>query len=244
MKNLQVAFTIDFDWASEAVLEYALKPFLSQQVPITLFATHNSHWLEQAAFNKSNVEIEIHPNFCDYSSHGNTQQEVFEYCKNIRSEGIGFRCHKYHTDNDIQEYYKKQGYVYMSNICTDLQYVRPFVNRTGLIEIPIYMEDGGFLFQKHVLNLDDVICNIPQQNATIVFLFHPMHLAFNSYSFSIMQNFKRSLTIQEYQNLSFDDIYQKRGTQKGIKDLFEEIFNWTEKNNIKKVLLKNVAYAK
>jgi len=246
MKNVQIAFTMDFDWASEAVIEYSLRQVVESKIPITLFATHNSIWINQQAVDNDNIELEIHPNFCRNSTHGNTQEEVFAFCNTIKSEKKGFRCHRFFNNNDIQEYYKKQGFIYSSNICTDLEYVKPFINRVGLKEIPIYMEDGGFLFQKHSLNLKTFLSKIPlhedsNSTITIVLLFHPMHLAFNSNSYLEMKNFKQSLSIRQYQNITFDEIRRKRGSVMGIGDLFEEIYNWSEAQGIDKVLLKDVA---
>jgi len=68
----------------------------------------------------------------------------------------------------------------------------------GLLSIPIFMEDGGFLFQKHKLCLDTILKKLPSKG-TIVFLFHPMHLALNSNNFDTMKTLKNSLTIDEYQ---------------------------------------------
>lgn len=242
---VQFAFTMDYDWASEAVLEYSLQHIIESNIPITLFATHDSSWINQMSIGNNNIEIEIHPNFCPNSSHGGTFNEVFSFCNNIRSDKKGFRCHKFYSINEVQEHYKEQGYLYSSNICADLEYIRPFRNRCGLIEIPIYMEDGGFLFQGHSIDIKTVISNIPYEEVdsgivTIVFLFHPMHLAFNSNSFAAMKELKQSLTIQEYQNLSFEEIYCKRGKHIGINDLFEDVYNWSEAKGIKKVLLNSI----
>jgi hypothetical protein len=68
-----------------------------------------------------------------------------------------------------------------------------------------------------------------------------MHLAFNSNSYLEMKNFKQSLSIRQYQNITFDEIRRKRGSVMGIGDLFEEIYNWSEAQGIDKVLLKDVA---
>ena len=245
MTGIQFAFTMDYDWASEAVIEYALKQFVKANIPLTVFATHNSMYVNEVASNTANIEIEIHPNFCRNSSHGTTQEEVFEYCKTIGSEGLGFRSHRFFCNNDIYEYYKSQGFKYSSNICTDLEYVKPFKNRVGLLEIPIFMEDGGYLFQGHKLDLQEVVSNIQRktpynERTTIVFLFHPMHIAFNTIDFAEMKYYKQSMSIQDYRAISLEDIQEKRKTTKGISNLVEDICNWSEVNNIRKVLLKDV----
>lgn len=237
----QFAFTIDFDWASDDVLQYALKAIFDSNIPITLFSTHNSEWISQIVQKKENVEIEIHPNFCKNSSHGDSLQKVFDYCETIYSEKIGFRCHRYYNSNDIQEHYKQIGYKYSSNICTDLQCVKPFYNRVGLMEIPIFMEDGGFMYQKHTLCLSEITKNIPDDTShTLVFLFHPMHIAFNSNNFHDMKVLKQNLKTNEYQNINTSFIEKRKNQSYGIQNLFEDLFNWSEQFAIKKVLMKNI----
>lgn len=245
MMDIQFAYTMDFDWASEAVIEYSLQQFIESDVPITLFATHNSEYVNRLSVQNKNLEIEIHPNFCRNSTHGKSEEEIFACCNNIISERKGFRCHRFYSSNDVQEYYKRLGYLYSSNICADLEYVKPFRNRVGLLEIPIFMEDGGFLFQGHRIKIDDVVSRIsrivqPDGKATIVFLFHPMHMAFNTVDFAEMKNFKQSMSIQTYRTIAFEDIVHKRQNKYGISNLVEDIHNWSEANSIKKVLLKDV----
>lgn len=249
MSQLQIAFTLDYDWASEAVMEYSLRQLVEANVPITLFATHNSVYINSYAKSTGNIEVEIHPNFCHNSSHGKNYAEVFAHCDNIASEGKGFRCHRFFCNNDIYEHYKQQGMLFSSNICTDLEYVKPFRNRVGLLEIPIYMEDGGFLFQGHSLDVKAVLANLPschnlEDKVTLVFLFHPMHIAFNSSNFATMRQLKQSLSIEEYQNIDFDSINKNRGLKYGINNILEELYNWSESNNISKVLLRDVLYGK
>ncbi len=239
MNELKFAFTVDLDWASDAVLEYALSPILKRNIPLTIFSTHNSEWLISHSANNHNIELEIHPNFCSNSSHGNSYEEVFNYCNQLKTERNGFRSHKYFDTNEINEYFKSEGYKYSSNICTDLQYVKPFINRVGLLSIPLFMEDGGLLLQKHSLTLDTILKKLPTKG-TIVFLFHPMHLAFNSNNFDTMKTLKSSITIQEYQNISVEIITQKRNNSFGINNLLWELIEWSEKNKIESVLLKSL----
>ena len=148
MKELKFAFSVDYDWASEAVLEQSLENFFVENIPLTIFATHNSEYVLRHWDLNENIELEIHPNFCPNSSHGNTYEDVFRFSEQIKSEMIGFRCHRYFESNDINDYFLTKGYKYSSNICTNLNYVPPFYNRYGLISIPLFMEDGGFLFNK------------------------------------------------------------------------------------------------
>ena len=239
MDVLRFAFTIDLDWASDSVLEYSLSPILKRDIPLTIFSTHNSKWLLNQSANNPNIELEIHPNFCPNSSHGKSYTDVFNYCNQLKTEKIGFRCHKYFDVNEINEYYKSNGYKYSSNVCTDLQYVQPFFNRIGLLTIPLFMEDGGFLLQEHNLSLETILNKLPS-TGTLVFLFHPMHLAFNSNNFETMKILKNSISIQEYQNISLENIANKRNNSFGINTLLWELIEWSDKYKIERVLLKSL----
>jgi len=237
--ELKFAFTIDLDWASDAVLEYALDPIIQRDIPITVFSTHDSKWLIDKSVNKSNIEMEIHPNFGLNSSHGSTYEEVYNYCNELITKKNGFRSHKYFDVNEINEYYKSIGYKYSSNICTDLHYVKPFINRVGLLSIPLFMEDGGFLLQRHNLCIDTILNKLPS-DGTIVFLFHPMHLAFNSNNFDTMKTLKNNITVHEYQNIELETIELNRNKSFGINNLFWELIEWSEKNGIESVLLNSL----
>lgn len=239
MNKLKIAITIDLDWASDAVLEYALKPIIKRLIPLTIFVTHNSDWLHYNTSNNPLIELEIHPNFCLNSSHGATFADVIKYCDSFNTEKIGFRCHKYYDVNEINEHYVAAGYKYTSNICTNLEYVKPFYNRVGLLSIPIFMEDGGFLLLNNHLSIETIVNKMPL-SGTLVFLFHPMHLAFNSSNFNTMKHLKASLTVEEYQNLLLPAIEMKRNSTYGINTLFWELIEWSKKNNVELVLLKSL----
>ena len=239
MKELRFAFSVDYDWASEAVLEYALDIFFKENIPLTIFATHNSDFVLKHCKSNQNIELQVHPNFCPNSSHGNSYKEVFQTCEQIQSEKTGFRCHRYFESNDINDYFLANGYKYSSNICTNLNYVAPFNNRHGLLSIPLFMEDGGFLFQKRELNLNSILCKLPK-SGTVVFNFHPMHIAFNSYDLSKTVNFRNSLKSEEYQNISHETIRTYLYSKFGIRNLLFELLAWGNLQNIQNVLLKSL----
>lgn len=239
MNELKFAFTIDVDWASDAVLNYALDPIIKRNIPLTIFSTHNSKWLIDKSINNYNIELEIHPNFCLNSSHGTTYEDVFDYCTQLKTEKLGFRSHKYFDVNEVNEHYKSVGYKYSSNICTNLEYVQPFINRVGLLSIPLFMEDGGFLLQKNNLHLNTILNKLPNKG-TVVFLFHPMHLAFNSSDFDTMKTLKSNITVEEYQNVSLDTIENYNSKSFGVNNLLWELIEWSEKNGVENVLLKSL----
>lgn len=234
--GLRFAFSIDLDWASEHVIKKALDIFENNNVPITIFITHHSEIVESYRGTK---EIEVHPNFCEKSSHGKNYQEIYAYCDKIVGEKTGFRCHKYYENNDINEYFYMQGYKYSSNICTDMEYVAPFYNRSGLLAIPIFMEDGGFLKREYPISMQSVINKLPLEG-TVIFNFHPMHIVFNSYNFIDMRKFKDSMSREEYTNIQDKIINTNRNTKYGISNLLEELINYTKQNDIECVLLKTV----
>ena len=47
MEKLNFAFSFDIDWASDEVLDYVLTPLVKGRIPMTLFCTHLSQWIEK-----------------------------------------------------------------------------------------------------------------------------------------------------------------------------------------------------
>lgn len=141
--------TIDLDWACEPAIDYTLRVMEELQVPVTVFATHRSAAVESRA---ENLEVGLHPYFGgNDSSHGSTIQQVVEHVMGIPHNLKAFRCHRFAGSNETDTAMLDAGMTISSNVCTDLEMIPPFRNRSGLLEVPIFMEDGGYLHRGHSL---------------------------------------------------------------------------------------------
>lgn len=229
-----VAITSDIDFVSDSVIEEAFKIF--KGFPLTVFQTHESDYLYSSC--EERWEMEIHPNFCNGSTQGNNYSEVNEYVSKIKHKKIGFRCHRYYSSNDIYERYAKE-YKYVSNVCTDLKMVPPFDERCGLVQIPIFMEDGGYLKYHGTPNFDEVI-KVMKGDGIYVFNFHPFHLAMNSNDFNYARKIKDKLGIEKYQNISMEEIKKFKNNQYGMIDFAKQLLDFCSSNNVEMVTLSEL----
>src|SRR3990167_3805264 len=131
-------FTSDIDWASEACIEYSHNIIFGNELKLSYF--------------------NIHPNFLPDSSHGLSFKEVIDYCENLVPTADGFRSHRYFEVNDIMDDFAKRGFKFASNHCTRCEtYIKPLVHRSGLLSIPIFFEDGGYLLMDPSLNFNHIV---------------------------------------------------------------------------------------
>ncbi len=228
-------FTPDVDFVSDDIIEVAYRHF--ESLPLTVFMTGESAILAKCLSRNSLWEAEPHPNFCSGSKHGDSLQEVFETINRFPCKRLGFRCHKYYSSNDIEEEFARLGYGYASNICTDMQEVKPFWDRCGLLQLPIFFEDGGYLKYHGVPKLDDIVGKM-RNDGVYVFNFHPIHIALNSCDFAVSRRLKDSISSREYGKLMWAKVSKYRNKEYGIADFLDELIAYAHKNNIKLMNLK------
>lgn len=152
----ELVVTIDLDWACEAVIEQTLDFFYKQDIKPTIFTTHNSQLIENII---DDIEVGLHPYFDKDSSHGSTIAEVVKYVMDLPHNIPAFRCHRFANCNLSNQAMADAGMLLSSNVCTDLEILPTFKNRFGLFEVPIFMEDGGYLWRNHPLKIGEKLIN-------------------------------------------------------------------------------------
>jgi len=233
--NMTFIITTDVDFVSDDLLRIAYEPL--KHIPITIFMTGPSDYLKNTAKRNPLWEIEPHPNFCEASTHGSCINEVLSTISTFPCENIGFRCHRYYSSNDVEERFFELGFGYASNICTDLECIKPFFDRCGLLQIPIFFEDGGYLKAHGVPSVCDILPHI-NEKGVYVFNFHPIHLALNSCSFDKIHKIKRSMPPSSYSSLSQKDIDALKNNGYGVFDFLSELLSYAKENNIQFLNLK------
>lgn len=103
-----------------------------RNIPLTIFLTHKSTFLESKYDNRL-FNFGIHPNFIKGSSQGNNYSEIINFCLDIYPEAKCYRVHRYYDVNDTVHMLRDKGFLYDSNLCTLLQDVMPFIHRSGLV---------------------------------------------------------------------------------------------------------------
>jgi Polysaccharide deacetylase len=208
----ELVVTVDIDWACEPAVEETLDYLLEQGVAPTVFSTHASQRVKQAL---GEMEVGLHPFFDPTSSHGNTIPETVAHVMGLPHNLKAFRCHRFAICNTSRQAMVEAGMLLSSNVCTDLEVVSPFRDRFGLLEVPVFLEDGGYLWRRHPLELSDALL-VPGKK---VILIHPMHFAINTPDFAYMADIKRSMERDQWRNLSRKDLDKLRWKGRGIRDL-------------------------
>jgi hypothetical protein len=210
-----LAVTVDLDWACEPAIEDLLAHLLEERVPVTVFASHRSRFVED---HMAELEVGLHPYFAADSSHGATVAEVVRRVVSFPHNLPAFRCHRFAVSNESREALWAAGLRISSNTCTDLEVVPPFYDRFHLLEVPIYLEDGGYLYQRHPLEVGEGIAAALAGPGAKVVLLHPMHFALNTPRFEYMADIKRSVTREAWNGMTNARLGELRFQGRGIRD--------------------------
>ncbi len=224
-------FTSDTDWASEDVLSEYFRIINALDIKPTLFVTNHSEVID-SNFKSKKIERGIHPNYLNDSSHGRTFKEVSETCVKFAPEAYGFRSHRAFDVTDVTHLLKNEyGFKYVSHQITILQpYIRPILHESGLINYPVFFEDGTHLYNKLDINFKRYLDMFEKPGIKVI-SFHPMNFVFNSSSISFMRNIKDTLTREEYNNISATTISKLKNKNTGIKDTVIDIIEFVKKKN-------------
>lgn len=220
--NSDIIFTIDVDWACESAIDETLNYLQSQNITPTVFTTHRSKRLDASM---EQIEVGLHPFFDRNSSHGSTIQEVVSHVMSLPHNLKAFRCHRFAVCNASKLAMAEAGMLISSNVCTDLEIIPPFRDRFGFQEVPIFLEDGGYLWQKHPLEMNESLEKKILGNGIKVILIHPMHFCLNTPDFNYMSRIKQSLTREAWNHMSKNTLNELRWKGRGIRDLIIELIS-------------------
>lgn len=212
--------TVDLDWACEPAIEETLNFLDKQKISPTVFITHRSPRVEAAM---GQIEVGLHPYFGSDSSHGSTIIDVVNHIMDLPHNLPGFRCHRFATCNSSRQAMAEAGMLISSNVCTDLEVVPPFKDRFGLLEVPIFLEDGGYLWRKHSLEMTPQLLKTLLSPGTKVIIIHPMHFSLNTPDFAYMYNIKQSMSREEWKGMTKTVIDKYRWKGRGIRDFLVEL---------------------
>lgn len=217
---MSLAVTLDLDWACESAIEETLDFLQSKKIIPTVFATHRSARVESVL---DSIEVGLHPYFSLDSSHGRDIDETVKHVLQIPHNLAAFRCHRYATCNNSKQAMSEAGMLISSNVCTDLEYVPPFKDRFGFLEIPIFLEDGGYLWRKHPLEMHTELETRFLKKGVKVIVIHPMHFALNTPHFDYMYKIKQSMNREAWKSLNKEDLAQLRWKGLGVRDLLTQL---------------------
>ena len=223
---MKVLVTLDIDWASEYVIQYTVEKLKELEIPFTIFSTHNSPYLRSII---DDIEIGLHPFFHPSSSHGKTPEETLNNIFKIPYNIDAFRCHRFIRSNEISEMMKSKGMKCESNVCTNLETIRPFENRNGLLEIPVFCEDGSYLLNEHSFDFQSnsvnkfLTCRDNDELKSIII--HPMHFVVNTPNWKYMKQIKKKMTREQWNSFDANKLNEVRYEEEGISTFILKILN-------------------
>lgn len=224
-------FTSDIDWASEAVIDDYFNRLPLDSLKLTTFVTHKSEIIENQ-FRAGIIERGIHPNFLPGSSHGNTFREVIETCMTFAPEATCTRSHRAFDVTDTAHLLRNEYHIKCcSNTITTLTpKVTPYWLESKLLQIPVFFEDGSFLYNQLGLSIQPYLPYFKSPGLKVI-SFHPMNMAFNTPYIAWMRQIKDSMTREDFNNISAEMIESKRNREKGAFDVVMEIINLVQQLN-------------
>lgn len=217
--------TLDIDWAPDFVIDQVAQILIENKVKVTWFVTHQSEAIERLRENNELFELGIHPNMLYGSMHGETEDEVLTFIKNIVPDATSMRTHGlYQSSNWLVKAAKDYGVLIDVSLflprAANLHPHQMKLNGLSLWRIPYFWEDDSEMFE------DDPIWSISDEGLNVsglrVFDFHPIHIALNTDSFEKYENIKQMRPLISWDE-EFIDEHAHKG--RGPKNLFLELVN-------------------
>ena len=184
-KTRALYLTLDTDWCTEEILEFAIALFHERRLPCTVFATGPYAALQSG--DTAMLEIGLHPNF----NPGTPESfgEKLQALRRLYPRAVGVSSHAMVSGTILLDLFKNSGLFYDRNI---LRYkdaaAEAFVYHNGLLRLPVFWEDDiwftlepGARFSAGMLG---------RENFHLIFNFHPIHLFMNTASAEHYQAFK------------------------------------------------------
>ena len=160
---------------------------------------------------------------------------------NLVPNADGFRSHRYVEVNDIMDHFAKRGFRFVSNHCTRCETnIKPLKHRSGLLSIPIFLEDGGYLIMDPTLNFDNLIPRLESPGLKVI-NFHPAHMAFNTPNFAYTRSIKDSFSREIWGNLGLSQLQKlENREQLGVRKTIQQIIEFASSNDYKVLSMREI----
>jgi hypothetical protein len=176
---VEFVLTSDLDWASEYCIENFLSIVDRFSVKPTIFVTHESAALREAS-SEGRVELGIHPNFLQRSTHGETINGILQHVLDLAPHAIAVRCHRHFAGPEIESALAAQGLRIDSNTHRHLEHeIAPIELASGLLRLPVFFEDDCHWMQNRTWRFRDHEADYFSAGLKIL-NFHPFLVALNA----------------------------------------------------------------
>lgn len=223
----KIFLTFDVDWAPDHMVDHIIDICIEKSLKATFFATHHSLTLDKLKDYPSLFEIGIHPNFLPGSTQGKTEEEIFNYCKELAPQAVSIRTHCVYQHGKLYDLLNKYfgSRIIDSSICMPgIENIQPFELYTPsgcLARVPFFWADDYYLLGKQKLEPETLI----NSNGCKVYLFHPVHIFHNTISMEHYDAIKSNIELDKFQ-------------YNGISDVFMNLVDAVSKNQIETGLIK------
>lgn len=190
--------SFDLDWAIDEILDDTLALIQKAEVKATMFVTHQTPVIDKMRESPL-ISMGLHPNFNPLlrgQPSSSSPASIMSDLKEIVPEAKVLRSHSMSHSGIWLNAYKELGITHLSQYYMGgVKSVEPFRHVNGLVEVPVYFADDGYLFVKDHKEWSnpsvEEITSISEKSVK-VFNFHPIHIAINSSSFDAYESTKSS----------------------------------------------------
>ena len=93
MSSSNTYLTFDIDWAEDKMMEPILEELLKRRMKSTWFVTHDTPLLQVFRKHSDLVDLGIHPNFLEGTTHGESEEEILQHVLALVPEARVIRTH-------------------------------------------------------------------------------------------------------------------------------------------------------
>ena len=230
------AITVDIDWAPDFMIDQMALALVESGVRCTWFVTHASPAVDRLRSNPL-FELGIHPNFFPGSSHGNTEDEIIQFCLDLVPDAKSVRTHAlYQNSRLIAKLSNEYGLlVDCSLFLAATPGLTPHVLYTNrmhkkLLRIPFYWEDDVECF--HPSPNWDIQSPIFTINGLKMFNFHPMYVGLNECDFRNYELIKEKYQgVKSLAKLTQEEIMPYLNKGLGAKSFFMDLLDYLKRTN-------------
>jgi len=172
--------TLDFDWANDSVLLYAIDLLEKFDIAATWFVTHDTPLLKRLRANQK-FELAIHPNFnqCLFGDNASTVDKYLDELRLIVPEAVSMRSHSLTKNSLLSKCILDRGFTHESNVFINDYTIplKPYVLPDGLVQVCYNLGDYSCLSGKKAEHKSYL-----KSKGLKVLNFHPIHLFLNTKS--------------------------------------------------------------
>ncbi len=216
--------TFDIDWAPDFAIDEILVMLRAKRVKATFFITHPSDIVQDIL--SDGHEVGLHPNFLPSSSQGQSMEEVMDYLLKIYPEASSIRMHSLFQSTPLLHRIFST-YTQLKIDLSLLTYKLPLV-------APSQWKFEDLSFTRINYNWEDDLAFYDDEFAwnqkeffskSVIFDFHPIHVALNSSNNSSYMKLKQDLSSESLFSISKNRLLEYRSETSGARDYLQFILS-------------------